>query len=178
MDESNKNTFKKSMIIGAAVILLFVLSMTVLSYGKSNQITGALVGPGSDIISDEIQEVKLSFSNYGYVLEPSTLKKNVPVKMEVDMGSVYGCMKDIVIPSFGVRKFVSEGDNVIEFVPDQTGTFKIACSMNMGRGSFDVIESDGSKSDYVQTESELQAAVPASQGSCAVSTGGCGCAGY
>ena len=128
----------------------------------STPLTGAVVSQG------QAQDVKLSFINYNYVLEPSTLKAGVPVRMEVDMSTVYGCMRDVRIPAFGVSKYVKEGDNVIEFTPNKAGTFNIACSMNMGRGTFTVKEQDGSVSSYIE-------AAPAAAPSCG--EGGCGCGG-
>lgn len=89
-----------------------------------------------DISKAGVQNVELSFKNYEYQLNPSTLERGVPVRMEVDLSSVTGCMRDVVIPAFGVRKLVGPGNNIIEFVPDKSGTFNIACSMNMGRGTF------------------------------------------
>lgn len=129
--------------------------------------------------SGDVQYVKLSMKNYEYILEPSVLIKDVPVVMEVDMNTVYGCMRSIVIPAFGVRENVNEQDNVFEFTPDKTGEFGIACSMNMGRGKFTVIEKDGSKSDFVETANSNEF-VPTT-GACGASpqgNGGCGCGGY
>jgi plastocyanin domain-containing protein len=99
------------------------------------------------------------------------LKKGVKVHMIVDMSTVVGCSRDIVISSFGVRKAVSPGDNIIEFTPDKTGTINIACSMNMYRGTFQVTD-DGNPQVGVQAAS---APVAPSAGSCGASGGGCGC---
>jgi len=71
------------------------------------------------------------------------------------MSTVVGCSRDIVISSFGVRKAVSPGDNIIEFTPDKTGTINIACSMNMYRGTF-----------QSQTMGILKSGGPGSVGSC------------
>jgi plastocyanin domain-containing protein len=73
-----------------------------------------------------------------YILTPSVLKKDVPVRMEADLNTLKGCSRDVVISAFGVRKYVNEGDNIITFTPTKTGTINIACSMNMYRGTFTV----------------------------------------
>jgi plastocyanin domain-containing protein len=163
----------KKIIMGGAggiVILLLILSFSNFSIASGNNaITGNVVSAG------EVQEVTLKMVNYGYIVEPSELKKDVPVRMEVDMSTVYGCMRDVVIPAFGVKKYVSVDDNIIEFTPTKAGTINIACSMNMGRGTFTVLDSTGMTSNYVdQTVPEV------SGGSCAGSSGsasGCGCGG-
>lgn len=91
-------------------------------------------------VSSDVQKVMLSMQGGRYILEPSELRLGVPVEMEVQMDTVSGCMQDIVISSFGVRKYVQKGDNIIRFTPDKAGTFGIACSMNMGQGKFKVVE--------------------------------------
>ncbi|MEK6832472.1 MAG: cupredoxin domain-containing protein [Nanoarchaeota archaeon] len=118
----------------------------------------------------EVQIIKLSVQGSNYVMNPSEVKKGIPVRIEADMSKMPGCSKSIVISSFNIRKTVTSADNTIEFTPDKAGTFNIACSMNMYRGTFTVLESDGSKSAYVDTSAP-------SGGSCGASGGGCGCGG-
>jgi plastocyanin domain-containing protein len=86
------------------------------------------------------QIVKLSFDDKGYVVTPATVTKGVPVKMEVDLSTVKGCMRTVVIAAFDVTKTVKEGDTTIEFTPTKSGDIKIICGMNMGKGSFTVVE--------------------------------------
>ncbi|MFH0830206.1 MAG: cation transporter [Candidatus Aenigmatarchaeota archaeon] len=116
-----------------------------------------------------VQTVKLSVSGGNYVLEPSTFKKGVPVRLEADLSKMPGCSKSVVISAFNVNKYLAPGDNVIEFTPDKAGTFNIACSMNMYKGTFTVLEPDGTRSNYAQPSSS-------SGGSCGGGSGG-GCGG-
>lgn len=90
--------------------------------------------------SQPVQHVKLTFDAKGYVVTPSTVTKGIPVKMEVDLRTVKGCMRTVVIDAFNVKKTVKEGDTTIEFTPTKTGTIQIVCGMNMGKGSFTVVE--------------------------------------
>jgi uncharacterized protein len=153
----------------AVVVVLVVLAFTNFSNAQAQTVKSASltqnVAQGAAANGGSVQDVKLTMEGYTYILTPGTLKKGVPVRMEADLGTVTGCMRDVVISAFGVRKYVSEGDNIIEFTPTRAGTFNIACSMNMGRGQFTVLESDGTKSTNVE------AAAPAATG------GGCGCGG-
>ncbi|MEK6840645.1 MAG: cupredoxin domain-containing protein [Nanoarchaeota archaeon] len=89
--------------------------------------------------SGNAQIVKLSVEGGRYVLSPSEFKKDIPVRIEADISKMPGCSKSIVISAFNVRKTVTTKDNVIEFTPTKTGTFNIACSMNMYRGTFTVV---------------------------------------
>ena len=100
----------------------------------------------------DVQVVKMRVEGSQYVFEPSSVKKGVPVKIEADMSRMPGCSKSFVISEFGVRKVFSNNDNTLEFTPNKAGTFYVACSMNMYRGSLNVLESDGAKSSYVQAE--------------------------
>jgi plastocyanin domain-containing protein len=88
----------------------------------------------------KVQEVKLSFDDKGYVVTPSTVTKGVPVKMDVDLATVKGCMRTVVISAFDVKKSVKDNDTTIEFTPSKTGEIQIICGMNMGKGKFTVVE--------------------------------------
>lgn len=177
---------KNNTIIGLAgllVIGLIVISITgtpAQADTKGQQIGEATRTASAQELPDTskgYQEILLTFENYEYQLSPSTLVKDVPVRMEVDLNSVYGCMRDVVISAFDVRKYVREGDNIIEFTPDKTGTFNIACSMNMGRGTFKVAEADGSANDYTETQAAPSAGIGGSCGGGQGGAGGCGCGG-
>jgi len=129
-----------------AVIMVYKpISLTSQSSAGNNVLTGnnaannAGTATTNTANAGEVQNVKLSVSGGTYVLTPSVLKKGVPVRMVADLSTVRGCSRDVVISAFGVRKYVSEGDNIITFTPTTTGTINIACSMNMYRGTFTVV---------------------------------------
>jgi uncharacterized protein len=176
----------KYWIIGGAVLMLLViagLSAATLMERNNGAVTGnAQVSQntlGTNQANGEVQNVRLTVVGGNYVLEPSTLKKGVPVRMNADLNSVVGCSRDIVISAFGVRKYVKPGDNVIEFTPTKTGTINIACSMNMYRGTFTVSE-DGLANSPSTLSAQQEAPAqntqsPSSGGSCGASGGGCGC---
>jgi len=89
----------------------------------------------------KIQAVKLTVGEKGdYVVTPSKLVKGVPVKMDVDLQSVKGCARTVVIGAFNVKKTVKQDDSVIEFTPSKAGTIDIVCGMNMVKGTFTVAE--------------------------------------
>ena len=90
--------------------------------------------------AQKTQAVKLTFDDKGYVVTPDTVTKGVPVKMEVDLGTVKGCMRTVVISAFNVKQTVKEGATTIEFTPTKSGKIEIICGMNMGKGSFTVVE--------------------------------------
>ena len=140
---------------------------------KANQLAAAPAtvpqGGALAAVNNGVQEVSLSVQGGNYYPNPIRVKVGVPVKLVADMGSVTGCSRSIILPDFKVSKTVSEGDNVIEFTPDKSGTFSFSCSMGMYRGTLVVEEADGTLA------ATTGAAPKAAAGSCGMDSGGCGC---
>jgi len=156
---------KNIYFLGIIFIIIAITGFFLLSGSvKDNIVTTGNVN------SENVQVVKLSVNNGQYVLAPSSVKKDTPVKLEADISKMPGCSKSVVISEFNVRKTFTSKDNSVEFTPNKAGTFYITCSMNMYKGTFNVLESDGTKSNYIQ------ALAAPSGGSCGMG-GGCGCGG-
>ena len=189
-DEEKESPIKKYLLGGAILIfaLVFLFSAkNILADSKSGSYTNTYTdtqpssyakgspSTGGSVASVEggIQNAKLALVDFSYQLIPNKLVKGVPVRIEVDASTLGGCMKNVVIKDFGVRKTITSSDNIIEFTPDKTGTFWIACSMGMGPGSFEVVNSDGTS----DPNAAKQAAAPPKGGSCGSGGGGCGCGG-
>lgn len=119
----------KNLFFSVLTIILIVVAGIFLIRGENAT---------TSTVSGNVQIVKLSVEGGRYVLSPAEFKKDIPVRIEADISKMPGCSKSIVISAFGVRKIVSQADNIIEFTPTKTGTFNIACSMNMYRGAFTV----------------------------------------
>ena len=103
---------------------------------------GALRAQADKSQATKPQLVKLSFDDKGYVVTPSSVTKGVPVRMEVDLDTVKGCMRTVVIDAFNVKQTVKAGATTIEFTPTKSGPIQIVCGMNMGKGQFTVVEPD------------------------------------
>ena len=158
-------------ILAIAVAMFFSGSFgggVTASSGAQNKLSGN-VAANSEYVGDA-QIVKMRIENGRYILEPSSIKVGTPVRIEADLSQMPGCSKSVVISAFNIRKVLSSDDNVIEFTPDKAGTFNIACSMNMYKGTFTILQSDGTKSDYVEKAS-------ATGSTCGGAGGGCGCGG-
>ena len=103
-------------------------------------VPGTALAQAANTKAGKVQLVKLSFDDKGYVVTPSSVTKGVPVKMEVDLDTVKGCMRTVVIDAFNVKQTVKAGARTIEFTPTKTGPIQIVCGMNMGKGQFTVVE--------------------------------------
>lgn len=166
-------------LVIVALILFSVLDMngaiaTSQTASKNNNVLGNAVSTNNG----EYQEATLSMKDWKYVVTPSTLRKGIPVRMTVDLKTVVGCAADVTIKEFGVRKYVRQGDNVIEFTPTKTGTITIACSMNMFLGSFQVIDDANPNAPAEVQSTSIPPPTGKTGGSCGMASGGgCGCGG-
>ena len=110
----------------------------VLSFVLCGVLAGVAQAAGQD---KKVQAVKLTVTDKGdYLVTPSKVTKGVPVKMDVDLQSVKGCARTVVISAFNVKKTVKQDDATIEFTPTKAGTIDIVCGMNMVKGTFTVTE--------------------------------------
>jgi heme/copper-type cytochrome/quinol oxidase subunit 2 len=168
-------TMKKVIIAFAVIIAIGVLTAAVIgstrSFAGSLGTSGTTTTSGSGAGSGDVQVVKLSMTGLQYQLDPPQIEAGRPVRLVAD-NTLTGCMRDIVIPAFKVKKYFTGTDNTIEFTPDRAGTFAISCSMGMGRGQIVVVDGSGNAPSAAATP---QPAIPA--GSCGSSGGGCGCGG-
>lgn len=82
-----------------------------------------------------VQEVMMKIENSLYSPNVLVFKKGIPAKIIVDSTATAGCGAEIVIPEFKIKKIVAAGtEGVIEFLPENVGTFKFSCSMDMSQG--------------------------------------------
>jgi plastocyanin domain-containing protein len=95
---------------------------------------------GSRPAQPKVQTVKLSVDDKGYVVTPDSVVKGIPVRMEVDLKTVKGCARTVVIGAVNVKKTVKEGETVIEFTPTRTGKIELVCGMDMVHGAFTVVD--------------------------------------
>lgn len=162
---------KKSMFWMGMIFVVLVVAGFFLNSGSSlgENVNGIELNGVVSAASGDVQVVKMHVEGSQYIFEPSSVKKGIPVRLEADMSRMPGCSRGIMGSELGIRKTFSSNDNTLEFTPDKAGTFYIACSMNMYKGTLTVLESDGSKPSYVQTPTSAA-------GTCGMG-GGCGCGG-
>ena len=167
-----KNTFT---VVGIVVIVLAVAIFIFAGAGNAST-TGNTISNSKG----NVQIVKLSVVNGNYVMNPSQVRMGAPVRIEADITQMPGCSKSFVMPAFNIRKTFTSTDNTVEFTPDKAGVFNVMCSMNMYKGTLTVLQSDGSKSNYVESSSPSTTS-GSTGGSCGMkssgSSGGCGCMG-
>jgi plastocyanin domain-containing protein len=94
--------------------------------------TEAAVGAGG------IQEVTINVAG-GYEPSGVRVKKGQPVRLIFDRQETSGCSEEIVLPDFGIKKFLPAFKKTpVEFTPKKAGTYDFTCGMSMLRGKLTV----------------------------------------
>ncbi len=122
-------------VVGILVIVFGVYNIQSARAVLPN-ITSNSTSPTEQVEPGNSQIITMTQTASGY--SPSTLKVKVgvPVKWVITSESSFTCASSIVVPSLGISKNLSKGENIIEFTPTATGTIPFSCSMGMYRGSF------------------------------------------
>jgi uncharacterized protein len=122
-------------------ILALVLLVVVVVGGFLMLGSGTPMEDGSSITAEMnggVQTVVLSMKDYNYWPQTVIVKEGIPVEITLD-SSVVGCLRSFTIRDFGVNQYAKTPQEVIRFTPTMTGTFRFACSMNMGFGTLEVV---------------------------------------
>ncbi|MDR2486703.1 MAG: sulfite exporter TauE/SafE family protein [Clostridiales Family XIII bacterium] len=120
------------------------------SPGNGTQPAGALaegdgLGGTDARVEDGVQVVNSTLAGGRY--PDITVASGMPVRWVIDapQGSINGCNNRMFVQAYGIEHAFQPGENVIEFTPTETGTFRYSCWMGMIRGTINVIEAGGSK---------------------------------
>lgn len=71
----------------------------------------------------------------GYDPAEVRVRRGVPVRLVFDRQEASGCSEEVVIPEFGVRKFLpAHRRTEVDVTPQESGTFEFTCGMGMLRG--------------------------------------------
>ncbi|MEW5996369.1 MAG: cupredoxin domain-containing protein [Candidatus Micrarchaeota archaeon] len=93
----------------------------------------------------ETETLNMSFNWEQGVYEPREIRVRAgdTVRIVADTETFVGCMSTIVINGMGVSKRIVPGDNVLEFVAERPGRYRITCGMGMGDGLLLVEDGEG-----------------------------------
>jgi plastocyanin domain-containing protein len=92
---------------------------------------GAEISGGTQVVTSELTSGRYP---------PITVQKGTPVKWVINAaaGTLNGCNRSLVIPEYGIEYDLAEGENVINFTPEESGTFPYSCWMGMIRSTITV----------------------------------------
>ncbi|MEG2330062.1 sulfite exporter TauE/SafE family protein, partial [Anaerorhabdus sp.] len=135
----SKKSTATMMKISAALVVLLGLGMINTGISMSGFLAfGTEVYGNQSSLIDDVQIVEIEVGSRSY--SSITVKENIPVKFNllVKEGVLNGCNNEVVIPEYGIRIKLQEGDNWVEFTPTEAGIFPYSCWMNMIRSSITV----------------------------------------
>ena len=165
-------------ILKVSAMIVIVLGIVMLSRGMTlsgvgfnlNSVSASLAGAsGQDInVTGGMQEINMTVTSSGWTPDTFVLKKDVPVRWNIDVQQLTSCNREIIVPAYDLDIKLKQGLNVVEFTPDKEGTISWSCWMGMIPGTF-VVKSDIDLSSQQQVQAALNSA-PAPKAS-----GGCGC---
>jgi hypothetical protein len=151
----------KAMTAGALLVTVLGLVMFTNGWNLSGAApprvaSGPLYGSrvaASAQVEGGVQVVETTLAPGRY--QPIAVQAGLPVrwKLTAPPGSINGCNGQLVIPQYGIDRRLVSGENIIEFTPDQPGTFLYSCWMGMIRSTITVAEADSEMmyTDGVQT---------------------------
>lgn len=138
----NQKFARRVNLVSAVLIAVLGLFMVQNSFALSgNTFKQETTASQINIVMEDGKQVvtsKVGTRSY----EKIVVQSGIPVKLifEADKGVINGCNNEIVIPQLGIQKKLTEGDNVIEFTPTESGTISFSCWMGMIRSSITVVD--------------------------------------
>ncbi len=159
-------------LMKVSAVLIIILGIVMLNRGLSLSGVSTAVAASSKagniaVIQGDYQEVTIDLMPGKYA--PIVVQKGIPVRFNIKAAkeNLNGCNNAVIIPRLGIEKPLSPGDNIIEFLPEETGSLPYSCWMGMIRSSIKVVE-DLSALSESEIYTEEQQSAPA---------GGCSCCG-
>jgi sulfite exporter TauE/SafE/copper chaperone CopZ len=142
----SKRFTSKVMTAGAALVIFLGLfmftngmnlsgisftSILPTSSGAADADAGAEIAGGTQVVTSELASGRYP---------PITVQKGTPVKWVINAaaGTLNGCNRSLVIPEYGIEYDLVEGENVINFTPEESGAFPYSCWMGMIRSTITV----------------------------------------
>jgi len=140
----SKKFAKTMMTVGAILVTVLALSMFSQGWVLAG-ISTLYIGQNSSNVADNeiIDGVQIVNSTLTASKYPSiTVKSGIPVKWTINApsGSINGCNETMYINEYNIEYSFTTGENIIEFTPTDTGTFRYTCWMGMKTGTITVVE--------------------------------------
>lgn len=117
------------------------------------------------VMENGVQVVAIDLQPNSY--DPIIVQKGIPVKfiINAEAENINGCNDAVIIPKYNIEKGLQAGENIIEFTPEEAGTFPYSCWMGMIGSSITVVDelSQVTAEDVQAAESTV---IPSGGGSC------------
>jgi len=124
-------------------LMLSGIALPFMSSASAAPVTASSMGPApTSPATAGFQVIDMNVTPNGWQPNHFVVKKGIPVKWNVYVKQLSGCVHGIKAPGLGISYyFQSDGETkTFEFTPTQTGTIYFTCSMGMVSGSIDVVD--------------------------------------
>lgn len=139
----NKKFTKSLLTISSIIIFFFGVNMLSNGLSLSGISLKFNLDSSSEISSkyiDDYQLVEITVDYGSY--EDFTVQAKIPVKLIINVpeGKLNGCNNEIIISEYDIDIKLQTGENIVEFTPEETGTFNYSCWMGMITNYITVVE--------------------------------------
>jgi plastocyanin domain-containing protein len=103
--------------------------------GRGNAVSAMAAAAGSSNAGAAPAQVIITVDG-GYSPQQVRVKAGAPVRLVFDRKDNGSCSEEVVLPDFGVRRFLPAGQQTaIDVTPARAGRYEFTCGMSMLRGA-------------------------------------------
>jgi plastocyanin domain-containing protein len=103
--------------------------------GRAGAVSAVAAGPARDATTASGPAQVTITVDGGYSPQQVRVKVGQPVRLVFDRRDTGSCSEEVVLPDFGVRRFLPTGQQTsIEVTPTRAGRHEFTCGMGMLRG--------------------------------------------
>jgi sulfite exporter TauE/SafE/copper chaperone CopZ len=107
----------------------------VLTTKKEEAVSNKNLSQNNEALADS-QIVRMEITARGFEPNIIKIKKGIPVKWIINGDKVTSCTNKIIVPKYNISQNISYGENIINFIPTESGEIPFSCWMGMVRGKF------------------------------------------
>ena len=133
---------KTTALVFAGLILAVMLgAYTVFSTPEPGN-RGTVITQGNGSAGGAAQDIYIrSLSDGTYDKQEVTVQKGVPVRLHFTADPNAGCGRQMVINGLNIKALSQNGEeDIVEFIPQQSGTFEYNCPMGMWKPGKLIVE--------------------------------------
>lgn len=107
--------------------------------GTNQSLAASAANSTKAVLKDGVQVVNMTADGNGYTPNVLYVKKGIPVKWIIDGKQITSCNNAIVVASLNIKKQLDNGENIIEFTPNDKD-INFSCWMGMINGVIRVVD--------------------------------------
>jgi heme/copper-type cytochrome/quinol oxidase subunit 2 len=125
------------MKINKPIVIVVVLIISGFLIWKQTKSPNLKTDTQNNVVqTDELTTIKLSsLQNGDYTPKTVKVKLGTKVRIEADSNTLTGSMGRLIIDGYELSKDITPESNVLEFIADKPGQFRMHCANNMGNGT-------------------------------------------